>query len=212
MSAIISSIVIIYSQGDSFLIDVALDALAAKKQNIEILGVPVNLPGQNSSRRDNVPLGKRRRITINAQHIEDSDPDDHDVSDEEADFDYEYLYSRKHFVRRDFVKFLAFILGQSHPNDSIVTKSRSTYLPLTFPDVSDALPNLPIVTVGVDALELRVDLLQEKGFTRRLPRLHYVARQFLALRRRTELPIIFTIRFDNSAGKQVVLLLLSIIG
>jgi hypothetical protein len=72
---------------------------------------------------------------------------------------------------------------------------------LTFPDVNDATPNLEIVSVGADVLELRVDLPREKGTTEGLPRLEYVAEQLLALRRRTELPIIFTIRFDDSAGR-----------
>lgn len=201
MSTRISSIVIIYSQGDSFIVDVAIEALAAKKQDIEVLGSPIILPDRNYSRRNNVSIGQGRCIVINARQLEESSSDDDDNSDEETDFDYEYLYSKKHFVRRDFVRFLAFIFGQSRPNDDIVAKSRSTFLSLTFPDISDALPNLPIVSVGVDALELRVDLFQEKDFTQAVPRLCYVAKQFLALRRRTELPIIFTIRFDDSGGK-----------
>lgn len=191
-----SSLTVIHRKGSEFLIAVAIEALAAKKQQFEVSGVSIN--ELRSIENGRPRLRTHGGIIINARSLDSPLPGG-EVPD--GLFDYEYLYTEKHFSRRDFVRFISFILGQSRPNDEIFQKGRSAFLSLTFPDVNDALPNLEIVSIGADVLELRVDLLREKGFEQGLPRLDYVAKQMLALRRRTELPIIFTIRFDDSAGR-----------
>lgn len=115
---------------------------------------------------------------------------------------YEYLYSRSKYLRRDLTRFLTFILGHVSHHQDFATRARTTELSTTFPDVHAALPNLEILTVGADAVELRVDLLKEQNAPPGdVPSLQYVGEQLLALRQRTELPIIFTTRCTKENGR-----------
>ena len=74
---------------------------------------------------------------------------------------------------------------------------RSYFLSLTYPDVVPALGDVPALATGVDALELRVDLLRETGS---IPSHAYVSHQVSALRRVTDLPIVFTVRTVAQGG------------
>ena len=76
--------------------------------------------------------------------------------------------------------------------------NRSYFLSLTHPDVTSALPQIPALTTGADAVELRVDLLRESGS--QLPSTTYVSSQVFALRRATTLPIVFTVRTASQGG------------
>jgi len=69
----------------------------------------------------------------------------------------------------------------------------SFFLSLTFPDVSKALSLLPIIGRGVDALELRVDLLESQD-------IEFVKDQIATLRRATTLPIVYTLRSKAQGG------------
>lgn len=91
--------------------------------------------------------------------------------------------------------------GQSDPFSMIRKKKRSVYIGLTYPNVRVALSNMAIVSVGADALELRVDLLEDEDKQESFPSLGYVAEQLTLLRLHSELPIIFTIRLQPSGGK-----------
>ena len=118
--------------------------------------------------------------------------------------DYEYLYTEKPFCRRDLTKFLAFVLGQSRPHEELAKKASTTFISTTFPDVQAALPNLEILSVGADALELRVDLLKEPqsdGSFSPVPSLNFVGKQVMMLRQRSELPIIYTTRCTQENGR-----------
>ena len=117
--------------------------------------------------------------------------------------DYEYLYTIQNFSRRDVARFLGFVLGQIKPHDNLSKKTRTTLLSTTFPDIRTALPNLDILSVGADSVELRVDLLREplNGIANSIPSLKYVGEQVMYLRQRTELPIIFTTRCTNENGR-----------
>ncbi|GAO48087.1 hypothetical protein G7K_2274-t1 [Saitoella complicata NRRL Y-17804] len=121
--------------------------------------------------------------------------------------DYEFYYAEgcsQNLVRRDLARFLGFVLGDSDVHKPILAKSRTNFLALTFPDVRVALQNLDILTVGADAVELRVDLLKEPvgmGEFNPIPGLEYVGSQVMALRQRTELPIVFTLRSANEGGR-----------
>ncbi|KAJ5295002.1 hypothetical protein N7508_009823 [Penicillium antarcticum] len=55
--------------------------------------------------------------------------------------------------------------------------------------------------VGSDAVELRVDLLKDPSSDIDIPSLDYVTEQMSILRRRTSLPIIFTIRTKSQGGR-----------
>ncbi|KAM3420870.1 hypothetical protein BST61_g4109 [Cercospora zeina] len=118
--------------------------------------------------------------------------------------DYEYLYSQTTPIRRDVARFLAFVLGQSKPHEDLRRKPRTKMLCMTFSDIRAALPNLDILSVGADAVELRVDLLRDPetdGTFGSVPSLKYVGEQVMLLRQRTELPIIFTTRCTSENGR-----------
>ncbi|KAF7717421.1 Pentafunctional AROM polypeptide GaaX-like protein [Penicillium ucsense] len=122
--------------------------------------------------------------------------------------DYEFLYSRTPFLRRDLTRFLSLILGQTKPHEDLRTKTRTNFISTTFPDVHAALPNLDILSVGSDAVEIRVDLLVEPTADAAaaaaggsVPSLKYVGQQLMLLRQHTELPIIFTVRCTKENGK-----------
>ena len=70
----------------------------------------------------------------------------------------------------------------------------SHFLSLTCPDVQTILPILPILRVGVDALELRVDLLDDIT-----PR--SIHRQVSLLQDFIGLPIVFTVRTKSQIGR-----------
>ena len=77
---------------------------------------------------------------------------------------------------------------------------RSYFLALTYPDVVPVLGDIPELSAGVDALELRADLLREAGSTNPIPSHAYVSHQVSALRRVTSLPIVFTVRTITQGG------------
>ncbi|PPQ86841.1 hypothetical protein CVT26_007796, partial [Gymnopilus dilepis] len=84
------------------------------------------------------------------------------------------------------------------------TGSRSYFLSLTYPDVRQAYPHIEALTEGVDALELRVDLLKSprdyEKFGDGIPSRAYVQQQVSALRRVSSLPIVFTVRTKAQGG------------
>ncbi|PWN28555.1 Shikimate dehydrogenase [Jaminaea rosea] len=105
--------------------------------------------------------------------------------------------------------FFRFISGQDTNHVDIAAQSidgqvRPSYLlTLTFPDLIPALPLLDEISTGSDALELRVDLLSPTGAAPKEPAVppkEYVALQLTALRQRTSLPIVFTVRTKSQGG------------
>ena len=146
-------------------------------------------------------VDKSSSVLINTHCIDDkSGPDDRLTNL----VHYEFLYYRGAFLRRDLTRFLALILGQTKPHEDLSKKRRTNLISTTFPDVRTALPNLDILSVGADAVELRVDLLKESlpdGGFNAIPSLKYVGLQLTLLRQRTELPIIFTTRCTKENGK-----------
>lgn len=141
-------------------------------------------------------------ILINTHCVEDgSAPEDNRTEC----CDYEFLYSRSPFLRRDLTRFLSLILGQTRPHEDLRTKNRTNFISTTFPDVHAALPNLDILSVGSDAVEIRVDLLvdpaKDGAPAGSVPSLKYVGQQLMLLRQHTELPIIFTTRCTKENGK-----------
>lgn len=140
-------------------------------------------------------------VAINAHCVNLGMPPDLELS---AECDYEFLYTESPFFRRDLSRFTSFVLGQINHHEALMAKPRTYFISTTFPDVHAALPNLDILTVGADAVEIRVDLLKEPlpdGSFAPIPSLSYVGEQVVLLRQRTELPLIFTTRCTKENGR-----------
>ncbi|RSM03674.1 hypothetical protein CEP52_007229 [Fusarium oligoseptatum] len=140
-------------------------------------------------------------VAINAHCVNLGMPPDLHLS---ASCDYEFLYTQSPFFRRDLARFISFTLGQINHHEALMAKPRTYFISTTFPDVHAALPNIDILTVGADAVEIRVDLLREPtgdGSFSEVPSLSYVGEQVMLLRQRTELPIIFTTRCTRENGR-----------
>ncbi|KAF8956599.1 Shikimate dehydrogenase [Flammula alnicola] len=102
-------------------------------------------------------------------------------------------------------RFFKHVTGEQ-PNLSANLNSgaRSYFLSLTYPDVTQAYSQIEELTQGVDALELRVDLLRSpedyEKIGNSIPPLAYVQEQVSALRRVSSLPIVFTVRTKSQGG------------
>ncbi|EMD32442.1 hypothetical protein CERSUDRAFT_161831 [Gelatoporia subvermispora B] len=109
-------------------------------------------------------------------------------------------------IRDEVVRFFNHVTGQQPnlaPNGA--ADRRSYFLSLTYPDITRALPHIEQLTAGVDAVELRVDLLRSpKDFDKLgpyVPSVAYVTDQVAALRSKTDLPIVFTVRTVSQGGQ-----------
>lgn len=102
-------------------------------------------------------------------------------------------------------RFFKHITGQQ-PNlaPNLSPTSRSYFLSLTYPDVTQSFSYIEELTQGVDALELRVDLLHSPKDNvtvgTSIPSLAYVQQQLSALRRVSSLPIVYTVRTKSQGG------------
>ena len=104
-------------------------------------------------------------------------------------------------VSNDLERFIAMVTGRRYPLEGIKAKDQSYFVSLTVPDIAAALHFLPEVVVGSDAVELRVDLLQEPGISDKPPSAGYAANQLAMLHGSTALPVIFTVRTQGQGGK-----------
>ena len=108
-------------------------------------------------------------------------------------------------VAQEVSRFFKHVTGQS-PNyaPNLAQGKKSYFLSLTFPDIRLALPHIDEITTGVDALELRVDLLRDQDSFDKIgsyiPSKAYVANQLATLRLATSLPIVFTVRTVSQGG------------
>ncbi|TFK60653.1 Pentafunctional AroM protein [Pluteus cervinus] len=102
----------------------------------------------------------------------------------------------------EIARFFKHVTGQG-PNlaTNLTPGRRSYFLSLTYPDITPALPQIPELVEGSDAVELRVDLLRSaKDPEATIPSLSYVADQVALLRKVTSLPIVFTVRTKSQGG------------
>ena len=83
--------------------------------------------------------------------------------------------------------------GKTDPLLDLDLGPNTFFLSLTFPDVRECLDILPGLEKGVDALELRVDLLRDTSPWA-------VLRQVAILKKHSDLPIIFTVRSKDQCG------------
>ena len=108
-------------------------------------------------------------------------------------------------VVQEVSRFFKHVTGQS-PNypPNLAQGKKSYFLSLTYPDIKLALPHIDEITTGVDALELRVDLLRDQDSFDKIgsyiPSKAYVASQLATLRLATSLPIVFTVRTVSQGG------------
>jgi pentafunctional AROM polypeptide len=108
-------------------------------------------------------------------------------------------------IRDEIARFFGHITGQT-PNlaPSLGRGYRSYFLSLTFPDIIPSLADFEELTAGVDAIELRVDLLrtgsQSDAAGPHIAPLSYVADQLAAVRRVSSLPIVYTVRTVSQGG------------
>ena len=95
------------------------------------------------------------------------------------------------------------------PNLANLTNDRKSYfLSLTFPDIAtqrhllDESLGEAAVLAGIDAVELRVDLLSPSGSAKapNAPSIEYVTEQLVLLRCFTNLPIVYTVRTVSQGG------------
>lgn len=116
--------------------------------------------------------------------------------------DEPHILARRAGSERDSARFFRFITGHLAPSFDIMNE-RTAFLSLTFPDLTPALALMDQLTVGVDAVELRVDLLSPNGqkvTTPAIPPQSYVALQLAQLRETTDLPIVYTVRTHSQGG------------
>ncbi|KAF9465912.1 Shikimate dehydrogenase [Collybia nuda] len=109
----------------------------------------------------------------------------------------------KQGTRNEITRFFKHITGQQ-PNlaQNVAPSRRSYFLALTYPDVTQALNQIEQLSEGVDALELRVDLLRQdyESPGPYIPSKAYVLDQVAALRSVTSIPIVFTVRTISQGG------------
>ncbi|KAJ4864334.1 type I 3-dehydroquinase domain-containing protein [Trichoderma breve] len=200
--------VIVYGQGQENVVSVFAEVLGKpvklkrsfKDVDHEDEGFVIGLALQEA-KQDVEDRDQQLLVAINAHCVNLGMPPDLHLS---IHCDYEFLYTETPFCRRDLARFISFTLGQTSPHSQLMAKPRTFFISTTFPDVQAALPNLDILTVGADAVEIRVDLLREPrgdGTFSDIPSLSYVGQQVMLLRQRTELPIIFTTRCTKENGK-----------
>ncbi|KAI9056099.1 hypothetical protein LZ554_001027 [Drepanopeziza brunnea f. sp. 'monogermtubi'] len=104
-------------------------------------------------------------------------------------------------ARDDFARFLSLISGESSHFEQIRSKPHSFFVSLTIPDISAAADILPSVVVGSDAVEVRVDLLEDPNAVNGIPTVEFLSLQIAHLRSIVTLPLIFTVRTVSQGGR-----------
>lgn len=97
-------------------------------------------------------------------------------------------------VTRDFAQFVNHISGRNTHVQALGEKKHSFFVSLTLPKLGDALDIIPRVVVGSDAVELRVDLLEDQS-------IDAITETVSQLRQAANKPIIFTVRTASQGGR-----------
>jgi len=101
----------------------------------------------------------------------------------------------------DFERFLWTMTGRKSAIQRIKSKDCSFFVSLTAPQIYQIVELLPEVTMGVDAIELRADLLVDPKSPDGLPTPDFLIDQVALLRASTTLPLIFTLRTAAQGGR-----------
>ncbi|CAI6342423.1 unnamed protein product [Periconia digitata] len=102
---------------------------------------------------------------------------------------------------QDFSRFLDLISGKSTALADFQKRKHSFFVCLSAPQLLPWLEKLPEITVGADAVELRVDLLEDPNGSEGLPSPEFVVDQLALLRTVVSIPVIFTLRTKSQGGK-----------
>ncbi|KAH7130218.1 EPSP synthase-domain-containing protein [Dendryphion nanum] len=101
----------------------------------------------------------------------------------------------------DFARFLALISGKGEALRALRKKKQSFFVCLSAPQILPWVKVLPEIVVGADAVELRVDLLEDPDSPDGLPSPEFVVDQLALLRTVIDTPLIFTLRTKAQGGK-----------
>ena len=104
-------------------------------------------------------------------------------------------------AREDFSRFLSQISGLNTHFEDVKRKKQSFFVSLTVPDIAAAVDILPAVATGSDAVEVRVDLLEDPESENGIPTIDFLSVQIAHLRSVVDLPVIFTLRTVSQGGK-----------
>ena len=101
----------------------------------------------------------------------------------------------------DFSRFLKLIIGQKDALQDIRRRKHSFFVCLTFPQLAPHLDLLNEVVVGADAIELRVDLLEDPNAEDGICTPDFLIQQVSLLRSAVSIPIVFTLRTKSQGGR-----------
>lgn len=100
-----------------------------------------------------------------------------------------------------FTRFLAVVRGKSSALADVEKKEHSFFVCLTFPQLDSHIELIQQVVVGADAVELRVDLLEDPASKDGICGVDFLIDQVTLLRSVAQLPLIFTLRTRRQGGK-----------
>lgn len=101
---------------------------------------------------------------------------------------------------QDFERFLDLISGKSAALQTLKQKKQSFFVCLSAPQILPWVEKLPEIIVGADAVELRVDLLEDPK-SPEMPSPEFVTDQLALLRTVVTIPVIFTLRTKAQGGR-----------
>jgi len=101
----------------------------------------------------------------------------------------------------DFSRFLSLVTGRGSALEEIKRKKYSFFVCLTFPQIQPYVDLLQDVVVGADAVELRVDLLEDPSTKTGVCSVDFLIEQVTLLRSHILQPVIFTLRTQSQGGK-----------
>ncbi|KAB2578795.1 Pentafunctional AROM polypeptide [Lasiodiplodia theobromae] len=101
----------------------------------------------------------------------------------------------------DFARFLSLITGKNSALEDLKRKKQSFFVCLTAPQINFLSDKLEHVVVGSDAVEVRVDLLEDPNAENGIPTADFLIDQITLLRSKVSHPLIFTIRSKSQGGK-----------
>jgi len=101
----------------------------------------------------------------------------------------------------NFTRFLDTVTGRKNFLQEIREKQLSFFVSLTAPNIQQIISILPEITSGVDAVELRADLLVDPASPDGLLTPDFLIAQISLLRAASDLPLLFTLRTVSQGGK-----------